>query len=932
MGEESELLAPQADNPKGFFERSDVVAINDALLADQSASWDRPQGILNHRNSAHLEAASASKIKELVNSLKLCSPFLIKDPRFCLTIDTWQQYLNNPVYLFVYRDPIEIALSLRRRNRMPISVGVALWEFYLVNFLQSTAGKKVLVVDHASAFAEPLGFLRDTRKKLEELGFALPHSPEDDSVNDFVFKNPPHQKQILVSAKDYMTESASRLATAVRFGDLSVKNVPVNVSGSCIDTLTMYPGVGAGISNSKQLREIREIVTNLKVEHADLSNAYERDQRELTSLREKYQSLDDHNTTLSAAYQNDRKELETLKDKNHYLVEACTKLKDEIRDVTEKNTQLLSRNEQIRTALNDHQNSILGRLMQVFSKIYKLITFRIGEPTALEYAVALARQQNSTETIWKFCVKSDFFSKFDLLLLLTKKMLFSPIRTLRAITLSRVKNFVKVFFGMPKHQASLIVGNAMQRHFEVETEEVSLNQYKGELIHFVPVDRPQVSILIPVYNKLSVTLNCIQSIYEHTDFELNPYEIVLADDCSTDETRHISKYVQGLKHIKQPRNLGFLKNCNEAAQECDGEFIVLLNNDTLVQPDWLPSLTQCISSDKKIGMVGPKFLFENGTLQEAGGIIWSDASGWNWGRGLDPTLPEYNYVRDVDYISGACILLRKKLWKTLGGFDEAFAPAYYEDTDLAFRVRASGYRVCYQPLSRVVHLEGASHGTDEKSGIKRYQELNKEKFKLKWHDVLKSTHFDNGEDVYLARERASEKKTILVIDHHVPQFDRDAGSRCCYQYLKLFRKAGLKVIFLGDNFYPHEPYTTELQCLGIEVLYGNWYAANWQNWLKTNGSYIDYVYLQRPHIVDKYLQILHQLPQRPWLIYFGHDLHFLRVKRQGEIEDNAKNSHRNGNSRSSPFSNKSMWFAIHRTMKWKSLRKQSRGLMYMQFH
>ncbi len=876
VGEEPELLAPQPDNPKGFFERSDVVAINDALLAAQDATWDRPLGVLNNRNPEHIQEFPAAKIRELVSNLESHSPFLIKDPRFCLTINTWQKYLDNPVYLFVYRDPVEIALSLQRRNRMPITVGIALWEFYIVNLLQSIAGKKVVVVDHASALADPQAFLRDTGKKLEALGFALSGTPDEGSVKDFVFKNQSVKQQDLVSAEGYMTEPAIRLANVVRAGDFCVENLRIKASGACIDTLSIYPGIetGVGSRDSKHLQKLKEIVTSLRVEHIDLSNAYKRDRSELASLKEKYQSLDNHNTKLSTAYQNDRKELETLK--------------DEIKAATEKNTQLRSSNERIRVALNDHQNSVFGRLVAAFTKVYKLITFKLGKPTALEYAVAVTQQQNGMEVIRKFNAKTDFFSKFDLFLLLARRMLHSPIRTLRAVTLSRVKNVFKVFFGMPKHQASLVVGNAVQRHFEVESEEVSLDEYKGELIQLASVDRPQVSILIPVYNKLSVTLNCIQSVYEHTDSELNPYEIVLADDCSTDETQHISKYVQGLKHIKQPRNVGFLKNCNQAAKACDGEFIVLLNNDTLVQEGWLANLIQLISSEKNIGMVGPKFLFENGTLQEAGGIIWSDASGWNWGRGLDPALPEYNYIRDVDYLSGACILLRKKLWDEFNGFDEDFSPAYYEDTDLAFRMRSKGYRVCYQPLSKVVHLEGVSHGTDVSSGIKNFQELNREKFRLKWLDVLESTHFDNGKNVFLARERAPERKTILVIDHHVPQYDRDAGSRCSYQYLKLFQKAGLKVIFLGDNFYPHQPYTTELQRLGIEVLYGNWYAANWQHWLITNARYIDYVYLQRPHIVGKYLEVLRQLPERPRLIYFGHDLHFLRVKRQSEIEGSSK--------------------------------------------
>lgn len=147
---------------------------------------------------------------------------------------------------------------------------------------------------------------------------------------------------------------------------------------------------------------------------------------------------------------------------------------------------------------------------------------------------------------------------------------------------------------------------------------------------------------------------------------------------------------------------------------------------------------------------------------------------------------------------------------------------------------------------------------------------------------MQTEHYKNGENVFKARDRSFNKKTILVIDHYVPQFDKDAGSRTVYQYLKLFIKMGLNVKFIGDNYFKHEPYTSILQNIGIEVLYGSYYAENWKKWITENSQYLDYVFLNRPHITEKYIDFIRNNTNAK-IIYYGHDLHFLREKREYEL-------------------------------------------------
>ena len=393
----------------------------------------------------------------------------------------------------------------------------------------------------------------------------------------------------------------------------------------------------------------------------------------------------------------------------------------------------------------------------------------------------------------------------------------------------------------------------------------------------------EVSIIIPVHNNFNYTYNCISSILK-AEFKIR-YEIIIINDMSTDETtklkeKYFNNFTNIILHNTYKKN-NFLLNCNEAAKLARGKYLLFLNNDTKVHKDWLTHLVNLIEGDEKIGMVGSKLIYPNGTLQEAGGIVWNNGECSNYGRRKNPDMPEYNYVKEVDYISGTSIIIKKSVWKKIGGFDKRYVPAYYEDTDLAFKLRRYGYRVVYQPKSVVEHYEGVSNGKDIKSGIKKYQEINKKKFIQKWKNELK--HQSKQGHVFNGRERGLYKKRIFVIDRYVPNFDQDAGGRCCYMYLNLFKKIGLQVTFLGDDLKKIEPYTSILQKKGIEVLYGDAYKGeNLEIWMKENLRYFKYVYVQRPDITIKYIDLIKKYFFGK-IFYFAHDLHHIRLAREFNI-------------------------------------------------
>ena len=412
-------------------------------------------------------------------------------------------------------------------------------------------------------------------------------------------------------------------------------------------------------------------------------------------------------------------------------------------------------------------------------------------------------------------------------------------------------------------------------------------KWEKKTLTFPRCEEPEVSIIIPVYNKWGYTYNCLKSILS-SDTRCT-YEIIIADDCSTDETAELEKYVVNVTHVRNETNLNFLRNCNNAAGYARGKYILFLNNDTLVMKDWLQSLYDLIESDATIGMVGSKFIYPDGTLQEAGGMLFSDGTGKNYGRGDNPGKAPYNYVKDVDYISGASIMLPRALWNELGSFDERFAPAYYEDSDLAFKIREAGYRVVYQPKSELVHFERTSMS---ENGLV-LNETNKAKFMEKWASELLR---DSGPE-YRQRDRSKFKKSILYVDDKVPMFDQHAGGKTTYNFLQLLCDLGFKVTFVGIfDYTPYQPYTGLLQQMGIEVLYGQEYASNLQAWLNQNAKYYDIVFLNRPECAIVYLD---------WFInntdctiaYYGHDLHWLRERREYELTGDEKLLERSNKSK-----------------------------------
>lgn len=412
---------------------------------------------------------------------------------------------------------------------------------------------------------------------------------------------------------------------------------------------------------------------------------------------------------------------------------------------------------------------------------------------------------------------------------------------------------------------------------------ITLFFYKVCILEKYIFKSPIVSIIIPASNRFNYTYKCIKSIFkaEHTlSFEVIIINETFNKSLKLLSKKYLNKYRNNILHMKKKDN-NIIKNFNKASKLCKGKYLMFLSDFTKVYDKSITYLIKQLEQDEKIGLIGSKIIFSNKTLKEAGGIICNNGEKLSYGKGDDANKPEYNYIKEVDFISGISFITRKSLWEKFGGLDEKFIQISYADVDLAFSIRKYEYKVIYQPKSLIKNYD---NNFNKEKDLNDLENINKNKFIEKWKDELK--YQSNENDIYIARDRSYNKSMILVIDRYVPNFDKDAGGRFCYMYLNIFKEIGLKVTFLGDNLKIMEPYTSILQQKGIEVLYGNSYKKDkFETWLKNNIKYYKYIYLQRPAIAEKYFDLIKKNYSGK-ILYFPHDLHFIRLSREFNISHN----------------------------------------------
>jgi O-antigen biosynthesis protein len=408
-------------------------------------------------------------------------------------------------------------------------------------------------------------------------------------------------------------------------------------------------------------------------------------------------------------------------------------------------------------------------------------------------------------------------------------------------------------------------------------EDSPLAQLESDTSFEAVSGQPIVSIIVCAQHGYRAALRCLHRIATHRPRVT--FEVILIDDACDDARMGQLAQIPGLLVETYSAPVGFARCCNRGADLAHGEFLHFLGDEIIVHDGWLDTLLRVFEARSDCGVVGPKLLLPDGRLHAAGGVVWRDGSAWHFGHGDDPARPEYSYLRETDYCSGVAILVPSAQFEKLGRFTTSDAAASCEDVDLAFKVRASGARVYFQPAAQVCHL---GHDTAAAKSIGRKQLENAHAIRASWGEVLDAEHRPYDSGVRIARERLRPRRTVLVLDHYVPKPDRDAGSRSIWDIMATLVADGWIVKFWPHTLWYEPGYTEQLQTLGVEVIFGAEHSNRFGHLLQELGPSLTAVLINRPMVAREYLSQVRQ-HSKAKVLYYGHDIHYLRLLEQARV-------------------------------------------------
>jgi O-antigen biosynthesis protein len=868
-----DLMPAGPDNPRGFWEHRGIVELNDRILGSLGLAWNDPLSLPEGWATSAEAQALANELRALLTADFAAAGLpMVKDPRICRLLPLWQPLLRSvglePRYLIMVRNPLEVERSLAARNGFPAARSFLLWLRYMLEAEQGTRGLPRAFLSYERVLSDWRSNLEPAWKRLklpwptdaegpfgEIERFAAPDLRHH-SASAEVLEAHPHLARFLGRADQAFRKAIDASDQVARNDRPSLDSAFDAVHRELADILFLFDPLladlrqrGTGLAEGAMRREA-DVRAQLATLQTIADTRHEEIQRLAANLHELTRDVDHAR--------------EAHREAAHRVVTLDAQLGQMHSQIVQQRAQ--NADQQVQIA--DQQVQIADQQAQIADQQGQIIGYQKQLEATQQELEAITRSHS-----WR---------------------LTAPLRSGRRV-LQKVpsQHGLKHLRQVPRawqvlrHQGMMALGRKARRRLGILRQPVEPIRYEPtpkllDPIDFPEVQTPDVSIIIPVFNQFEFTYNCLRALkrqHSHHDFE-----IIVVDDASSDTTSASLAGFSNLRLLTNPENLGFIRSCNAGAAVARGRYLVFLNNDTQVQPGWLDALIETFDTCADAGAVGSQLIYPDGRLQEAGGIVWRDGSAWNLGRLEDPHRPEYSYLRRADYCSAASLGLPRALFEQLGGFDEHFLPAYYEDTDLCFRVRRAGLQVYYQPLSRVIHFEGVTSGTDtlDNRSIKHHQIVNARRFFERWRQEL-ALHRPAGQEPEMEKERSVQRRA-LIIDACMLTPDRDSGSLRMFNLIRVLGDLGYKVTFAPWNLDPRQPYTADLQRRGVECLYTP-YVRSVQEHIARVGPLYDLVIVSRADVAQELLPVALAGCPRARVIFDTVDLHHLRELREAELKN-----------------------------------------------
>lgn len=767
LGPGNALLPPQPDNPKGFWERSDVQILHDQALEKLNRSWyDIAEFDLK---AADEEVFDFFKIgaEKIIRELETWRPWVLKDPRICLFLPWWRQLLEAPIIVYVYRSPLQVAKSLQKRNNLPLSVGLALWEAYNIRALDACRELPLTFVPFTRMVNEPMATLTRVFSDLQKFDVSGVHPASEKEVNAFLNSDLIHYQDIPEEEEyTFLTQSQKRLWHFLEEGAPMDRCCGLSVSKLADDTLYHY---------CDKEREISSLTLRL-----------EGNERVNEALKTEKEQQMKENESLRIEQEHQRKEIENLHIEKEALLGEIEALKPSL---AEANQALKAQQDDIDIAQAEIQTvrQVLYRYitglpplrdgMDQFERQYKA-----AHESAKRNYLAHQRSEKALQEV--------YFSRTWR----WGRKLFGPPASLYK-TCKRMVTRSSVRTGDPDTGAAPVTlttdteslpglaspANALSFPGAADGTETPLSQLFS-MFHrrpkFPELDtRTIVDIIIPVYNGYALLSPLFKSIFENTTM---PYRLIVVNDASTDS--RVTAYLETLSQkndairlIVNEKNLGFVRSINLAAQIATHHFVIL-NSDVTVPPHWLERLMRPIWHLPNVASATP---FTNaGTIcsfpdfpndSELFAGLTADEIDW----GFAHVKPDERYFPLPTGV-GFCMAINRNVWDTIGPFDaEAFGDGYGEENDWCLRAHAHAFTNVMVPNLFVYHKHGGSFSDRRKNDqLEKNLPQIHERYPSYSAEVEKFVSRDPARNIrqwvmLLLSACRSARKVVLIVDHQL---------------------------------------------------------------------------------------------------------------------------------------------------------------------